>query len=475
MIRIVIFLLGVFLCSGFIGRAQDMADLTLPPIVRNDTCSSHLELAGIVVSGNKRTGTDVIIRELCWPEGTRFCKDSLDYFLHLSYQRLYNLNLFADILFRTRVENDTLLYINIDLKEQWFIIPQADLQLADRNVNVWWNEQNRDMSRINLGLYLQHKNISGRLDRLNASIHVGYTQQLTINYFRPYIDRKKKQGLSFAGGISRSREIAYNTVADKLQFTRSDQLFLYRYWFARAQYIYRPAYHSRHIVGVEYNDYKVGDTVLMLNRDFFENSSADLRFITFHYRFEYNGVDNWNYPRRGYKLLAQAEQSIGLKGLSRQSVVSVESGFFKPLAQRWYASFILRAKYTFLHQYAYFTQPALGYRSDLVRGYEYYVIPANTYCIARLNLKYEAVRSQINRLPFRYLPKLPVWLYPKLFVDAGYAVQPYKRPGNFLQNTILYSFGFGFDFITAYDLKLRVEFALNHLGENGLYLHANSE
>jgi hypothetical protein len=120
-------------------------------------------------------------------------------------------------------------------------------------------------------------------------------------------------------------------------------------------------------------------------------------------------------------------------------------------------------------------QAALGYKSNSVRGYEYYVVEANHFAIGRVSLKYEALRRQFHQLPFRYLPELPLWLYPKIFVDAGYAVNNKPLLSNTLANTFLYSIGCGFDVITAYDLKLRIEFAYNHLGENGVYLHANSE
>jgi hypothetical protein len=56
----------------------------------------------------------------------------------------------------------------------------------------------------------------------------------------------------------------------------------------------------------------------------------------------------------------------------------------------------------------------------------------------------------------------------------GYAANKY--PGNsFLNDRLLYSAGLGVDIVTAYDLKIRLEYAWNHLGQNGLFLHLNSE
>lgn len=407
--------------------------------------------------------------------GDAICLDTIKVLLHLNYQRLYNLNIFTDIKVTSNSVDSERIEINVVLKEQWFLIPQADVQLADRNINVWWYEQNRDLSRINLGLYLQHKNLTGHLDKLSISSHLGYTQQLSATYFRPYIDKYQKQGIGFGAGYSRSKELAFATSENKLLFTRHNNDFLYHYFFANASWYYRAAYHTRHIVTMAYNDYKVGDTIVQLNSDYFRNASTQLRYFELAYRYEYNGVDNWNYPRRGLKIVGSAASRWGMEGMDYQALAGIELGFFAKLKNRWYGSFVFRGRTTFTQQQPYFLQAAMGYKSNYVRGYEYYVIEANHFAIGRLSLKYEALRKQFHHLPFNYLPELPVWIYPKVFVDAGYAANNRAMINNSLANAFLYSFGFGLDIITAYDLKLRIEFAYNHLGENGLYLHANSE
>ena len=415
------------------------------------------------------------MRELSVKVGDVVCADTMEVLLHLNYQRLYNLNVFTDIQVNSYSIDSQQLEINVALKEQWFLIPQADVQLADRNVNVWWNEHNGDLSRINLGLYLQHKNLTGRLDKLSISSHFGYTQQLSATYFRPYIDWQQKHGIGFGIGYSRSRELAFATTNNKLLFTRHNNDFLYRYFFVNASWYYRAAYHTRHILTAGYNTYHVGDTIVMLNSDYFRNSSTQLSYLELAYRYEYNGVDNWNYPRCGLKIVGSAASRWGVEGMKYQALAGVELGLFTQLKNRWYGSFVFRGRTTFTQQQPYFLQAALGYKNNYVRGYEYYVIEANHFAIGRLSLKYEALRRQFHHLPFRYLPELPLWVYPKIFVDAGYAANNKPMMNNSLANTFLYSIGFGVDIITAYDLKLRIEFAYNHLGENGLYLHANSE
>lgn len=440
-----------------------------------DNCHCKQAIKSITIEGNRKTKTNVILREMSIKIGDTLSSDSLESVLQLNYQRLYNLNIFIDINLKVEIIEDSLLTIKVALKEQWFILPQADIQLADRNINVWWNEQNHDLSRVNLGLYAVHKNLTGRLDKLTLSTHFGYTQQLAVSYFRPYIDKQQKQGIGFGLGFSRSKELAFATAKNKLLFARQENNFLYNNFFANASWYYRPAYHMRHIVSLGFNSYKVGDTILQLNPDFFAEQSKQLQYAELAYRLEYNGVDNWNYPRKGLKIVSNIASRWGVKGMQYQALANIELGLFTRLPHRFLASFVFRGHTLFTDNQPYFLQAALGYKTNYVRGYEYYVAEANRFAIGRFSLKYEAVKHNFQNLPFRYLPKLPVWMYPKIFCDLGYASNPKILPSNTLANTFLYSFGVGLDIITAYDLKLRIEFAYNHLGENGLYLHANSE
>ena len=469
-----LFLFFSFLCFGFGQRNNGFAQAITVPVIVSGTTKT---INSIQIEGNKKTKSSVILREMSIQAGDSLRGDSLEQILKLNFQRLYNLNLFTEINFQAINDSKDLagLVIMVQLKEQWFILPQADVQLADRNINVWWDEHKGALSRINLGLYLQHKNLSGHLDKLSISTHVGYTQQLSASYIRPYVDKQQKQGIGLGLGYSRSREIAYATANNKLQFTRHNQDFLYQYFFANAAWYYRAAYHTRHILSAGFNNYKVGDTVIQLNTDYFENSSRNLSYVELAYRYEYNGVDNWNYPRRGLKIVASAASRWGIEGMKYQALGTIEMGLFHRIHNRWLSSAVLRGRTTFSQQQSYFMQTAMGYKSNYVRGYEYYVVEANHFAIGRLSLKYEAVRKRVDRLPLKYLPMLPIWMYPKIFIDCGYAANNKQQSSNSLANTFLYSIGAGVDIITAYDLKLRIEFAYNHLGENGLYLHANSE
>jgi outer membrane protein assembly factor BamA len=429
----------------------------------------------IHLSGNKHTRSAVILRELGVRDGDTVPVDSLEQLGVDCYRRLYNLNLFSqiDVVPDTSAPDSCILQIQV--KEQWFLLPQADLQLADRNFNVWWKEQGHDWNRVNLGLYLQHKNLSGNLDRLTLSLHAGYTQQLSVNYLFPYIDRQQKHGIAIAGGYSRSKELAFTTLANKLLFAHDANRFLFQNRFANISWIYRPGYAFRHILSLGFLRMNIADTVTQLNPEYFSGAANALAYAELAYRMEYNGVDNWNYPRKGLKLVTQAAFRRGWEGMKVQPLAAIEAGYFRRVGKQFLLSTIVRGQTNFGVQQPYFLSAGLGYKSNLIRGYEYYVVEADAFAIGRFNVKYEWVRHRFRKTGIPYVPEIPLWIYPKVFVDAGYADNMRAGVTNTFANRILYSLGLGVDIITAYDLKLRIEFAWNHLGENGIYLHANSE
>jgi hypothetical protein len=222
-----------------------------------------------------------------------------------------------------------------------------------------------------------------------------------------------------------------------------------------------------------YRQYEVGDTIRKLNADYFGDSSGRARFVELNYRYEYNGVDNWNYSLKGEKVVATTVVRAGIEGLKFQSYMTVEAGVFRNPLPGWYVSGIVRGRVMLPQNQPYYFRNGLGSNTDYVRGYEYYVTDGYNYGLLRLNLKRQAFNNTYS-LPVRYLTAVPVRVYPKLFFDVGYINSPFMN-SNTLENTVLYSVGAGVDVVTFYDVKVRVEFARNHLGRNGIYLHFNSE
>lgn len=436
--------------------------------------SGHI-LGKIVVHGNHTTRTSVILREIGMKEGAFIPADSVAVFIDRNKLRLFNMQLFNEVdqdIIHSQ-SGDTIIW-NISVKERWYIIPTGILQFADRNINTWWADQNHDLNRVSAGLTITDKNFRGNLESLSVTLQAGYTQKLGLSYIVPYVNKNRTHGIGVMGSFARSTQTYYATAGNKLQFAGGyNGPAIWQQVEGGLCYIHRPAYARRHIWAVSYKHFKVGDTILQLNPEYFADSSTIAKFLELNYRYEYNGVDNWNYSLVGEKLVTNTVVRAGMEGIRFQAFINYEAGLFRNLVGKWYVSAISRGRLMVPQSQPYYFRNGLGSTTDYVRGYEYYVTDGYNYGLFRFSLKRELFNNTYL-LPVRYFTAMPVRIYPKVFFDVGYINGPWAN-ANTLNNTLMYSYGAGIDIVTFYDVKVRIEFARNHLGQNGLYLHFNSE
>ncbi|RYE26171.1 MAG: hypothetical protein EOP51_01400 [Sphingobacteriales bacterium] len=428
----------------------------------------------IKLFGNKVTRRAIILRELSLLEGQTIQSDSLDIFLELNRKRLMNLPLFTDVnLYLDKLDDSTVNW-DIRVKEQWYLMPEVAFQLADRNFNVWWTEQNRDIRRANIRLTLKDRNFRGNMESLAATVQIGYTQKFALDYFKPYVDRNQKHGVGASFSLARNEETFFKTDSNKLKFVRVPKSYITRQVEGAVSYVYRPGYSTRHLFELRYKDWQINDTIVKLNSDYLQDAEKRLKMLQLLYRLEINKVDNWNYPMEGYKIINYTVLRRGFEGMKFQAYVQTESGYFKKFGKRWYTSNILRGRLTTPEDQPYILRNALGTQSEYVRGYEYYVIDGSQYGLLRNNIKFEALNIKIRDLPLKYLPVIPLRIYPKIYADFGYVRNKFEG-NSYLNNRWLGGYGAGVDIVTAYDLKIRVEYTWNHLGEKGLFLHLDAE
>ncbi len=434
----------------------------------------NVVIGRVDVEGNNTTKRKVILRELSIHEGDIINADSVNALVLQNKLRLFNLQLFNEVEQEiTTINADTISW-HIHVKERWYIIPTAIVQFADRNINTWWVDQNHDLQRVSGGFTLTDRNFRGNLEALAVTVQAGYTQRLGLSYMRPYANKSLTKGIGIVASVAQSRQTYYTTAADKLVFTGPyNGPVIWKSIEGGFCYLSRPGYANRHMVQLSSKNYWVGDTVVKLNPDYFKDTSTVARFIELSYRYEYNGVDNWNYSLKGEKVVATAAARAGLEGIGFQSFANVEAGVFRNPLPHWYVSAIVRSRLMYPQPQPYYFRNGLGTATDYVRGYEYYVTDGYNYGLLRLDLKREIFNNTYS-IPVKYFTAIPVRIYPKVFFDVGYINAPFAS-SNTLPNQVLYSVGAGLDIVTFYDVKIRIEYARNHLGQNGVYLHFNSE
>ena len=146
----------MFICS--LRSFGQVEPVDTPAIQEVQVFSEHVVIRKINITGNKHTKRSIILREMSIGEGSIVSADSLYELTELNRKRLWNLSLFTDVIVTFERISDSTIDWNIKLKEQWYIIPELAFKLADRNFNVWWTEQNRDIRRANIGVNVKHRN-----------------------------------------------------------------------------------------------------------------------------------------------------------------------------------------------------------------------------------------------------------------------------------------------------------------------------
>ncbi|MDR6566511.1 hypothetical protein MRBLMN1_001431 [Chitinophaga ginsengisegetis] len=435
--------------------------------------TSYLVVRNILVSGNKKTRTSIILREISTVPGDTIYLRDLSATLEERRKQLLNTSLFLNVTANVKNWTGNEADLVFEVWERWYTFAYPIFKLADRNFNQWWVEKNHSLSRINLGVSGTQENLTGRNDALNAALQFGYTQRFALQYNIPYIDKRFRHGLGIIASYNRNREVNDSTSNNKQQFFRKDD-FLRQVYTIGLNYSYRRAINTRHQVFVNYNYEKVADSVAIINPNYLGKGRTNVRFIDITYRFTYIKADSWVYPLKGFRILAEA----GKKGIG--SLNDVDDVHFRlNMAKYWqlrpktFAALGIRSVAKLSNEQPYINQQALGYRDDYLRGLEYYVIDGTSFAILKSTLRQELLSFKV-KLPI--VPKkfntVPVRIFAKAFGDAGYAYN--KFPGDsFLNNRFLYTGGIGLDIVSFYDTCLRIEYSFNQLGQKGLFLHTS--
>lgn len=429
----------------------------------------------------------VILRELDIKVGDCIAPKELQDALQLIEKRIFNTQLFNYVsavahteFYDADIENENEKYVSknivvqIYLNERFPIWPEPQFELADRNINVWMKEQNFKHNRINLGLTLLHKNFNGKRQLIGLTGQIGYTQKVGISFANPFADKNQQHGYGIGIYSMRNREIPYMTDSNKLKFYRNFDAFMQHQGRLETWYTYRPAFATQHKIGTNFTYYQIHDTIVLLNPEYLGNGISNDVLANLFYRFEYNGVDNWNYPLRGHRFIGRFDQYYAFRSKAWQTSLHLHQDVYFQVGKKWFSSLVLRARISGKQEQPYILRRNLGYDYDYIRGYQYYVIDGSSFALARASWKYEALNWSIYLPSIKYFQVIPIRIYPKIFADIGTAYNPMPINDN-LHSKTLYGYGFGIDIVTFYDIKFRIEYTFNHLGEHGVFLHRSGE
>lgn len=424
----------------------------------------------ITVEGNKKTKTEIIIRELPFRLGDGYTLQELVKKFETGRRQLINTALFHEATVSLYNLRGYDVDVRVLVKERFYIFPVPYFKPVDRNLNQWLVEQKASLKRVNYGAKLLYNNVTGVNDKLRFWLISGYTRQLSFNYDRLYIDKKMKWGINVGMAMGKNREINYNSIDNKQVFFK-DETYVRKFFNTYAELTYRRAIRTRHRFGIAYTKEAVADTVIKLNPQYFTGGRTKVEFPELYYIMNYYNLDYIPYPTKGYA----AEINLSKKGFDKSFnlwQLYVKGSGNWTTGKKSFISLNAMGALKLPFSQPYFNQRLLGYLDMFLQGYEYYVIDGT----AGGYLKAAYTRRLLDfsfHLPGtkKIAPKnVPVKIYGKVFGNTGYIYNP--KPGNnSLSNQMLFSSGFGLDIVTIYDFIIKLEWSFNQLGQNGLFLH----
>ena len=473
--RLFFFYCLILLNTSLLAQNQDSSGVSEKSLSELVASKNIFQLVGeVTINGNKKTRDYIILREMPFKKGDKIAPANLEKLLVQAKQQVMNTLLFVDVNVYVAAQKGNILLVHVDVKERWYFFPLPYFRLVDRNFNQWWVEQKRSLERVNYGLKFIQNNVSGRNDNLDIWFINGYTQQFTVRYDRPFIDRKLKQGLNIGVIRATQKELNYATSDNKQLFSRQNYI-VRKFTRLDATYSYRPDVRNRHYFKVAYNDEQVADTILKLNPNYFPGGTTRFRYVDFNYQYKYYNVDYIPYPSDGFQL----EANLNKRGTTKKTnlwVASARAIYAKPLSKNSFLHLeglgILKLPFNNV----YFNQRLIGYGFNQMRGLEYNVVDGVAAGILKTSI-HKQIFGFILRNPFpsKTHDKIPIRFFLKAYGDLGYGYNTNPKTSNTLNNQLLRTWGLGLDIVSIYDFVFKIEYSFNQLGRNGLYLQSRND
>lgn len=465
------------------GPAQAPADTLRPlrpvvaptdTLVRIVPCPgvARTAVGSIIFAGNAVTRERILRAELDFHEGDSLTLADLPARLEANRRRLFNLQLFHAVVAQASCANGRL-FIVFGVQERIYTFPVPILSLADRNLRSWLNRSDR-WRRVDYGIHLTRTNFRGRNEQLLANLQLGFNRKYELFYEVPGAGRYRRLGFGVGASLYQSHALDYITLADRLVPYRADAGFPIQRFYATAGLRFRHTVQFRTALDVSYHRERISDSVNYYNADYFLGRTQR-EYLDFTLTSTNNQRNTFAYPLTGNYAQASFTHRTFLDN-STSSITSLRLNYARYLAlgHRFYYSMGLTAQSRLSRRLSYPDTRALGY-SDLVRGYDAYVIDGRHYGLVQQGVSYQVFQPKVIQLSSIDNPKvnaIPLALYLNIFADAGYVIAPHPLPSNRLANQFLRAGGLGLHLVTFYDRVFTAEYTLNGLGQTGYFFRA---
>jgi outer membrane protein assembly factor BamA len=429
-------------------------------------------------TGNIRTKTESILRELDIKPGDTIAHHMLNVVLGRNKNRLFNTGLFyhvnASLL--PDNENSELAIIWFDFREYSKYAYGFSVDFADRNINIWLQQKQFLLDRLDFTFTGSMNNFDGKNQRIRAKAQFGYTELIGYFHHIPFINREKTLGLSIDVMATRNRELNYDTQQDKQVFRVDPGQFLFWRQSLGISLHYRGEHSWRHIIELRYHHMRIGDLVKDSLNSLFFNGLQRQVFEEFQYHLIHENRDRIIYPLQGsfFEAFLQ-KRGVFLNKDVDQLFIGAEQHTFFTFKNNWSYHGIAKLRLALQRHFpGYFQHRAMGDRLNTIRGYELFVFEGLDYGYIKQSLRRRIFNGNIRWLawvPGSRFQKVALEIYSTLNADLGGVNNPFSSEDNIFTNKFLFGGGFGIDFVVMGDMFFRLESSTNQFGLTGIYLH----
>jgi outer membrane protein assembly factor BamA len=440
--------------------------------------AQYVIIDSVIFKGNDKTRDNILRRELDIFPGDTLQFSEIDSRVEFNRRKLVNTNLFIWVKSNSHPKNSDHITVTYEFLEQWYLLAYPVFQLADRNLNDWW-ERGHSFERTIYGAHFIHNNFMGRNEKLSFKAETGFTQRVELGYSNPYLDRKKTLGLGAALTYITNKNLAFRTINDTLNTISSDKILRER-WSGALSFRKRLRFYDFHFAEIRYSHTIIADTIKQLNPNYYYKGSSEQNFLQLTYAFSYDFRDFAPYPLRGRKIdLAYNFYGILAQDALNYWDIKASFAYYFDIGSNFFISSQWKAKVTQENKnIPYANIMGLGYGGDNVRGYELNVIDGTNFLLSKTTFKYQLFNKiiPIRFLPYKQFNQMPVSLYPTLFFDFAYVyqAQPELTSSRF-SNRWIYGMGVGFDIVTYYNFVCKLGLPLLNSGKSGLVVSIGRE
>lgn len=424
----------------------------------------------IAYSGNSITKPSILERELVFSANHSYPIENLRARVARSVSNLKNLNLFNYVEPTLTILSDTA-FVHFNVVERWYTWPSPIFEFVDPNFNTWY--RTRDWTRTNVGVSVVRYNFRGRNEKLRVNFKLGYNKDLHIAYEKPFFDGNRKLGLSLYANFTQNYQVTIGTQENERIFFTDTGGIVRETSGLSARFLYRPATFTKHFFEVGYSAISVSDSLHFEAPEYL--GSTKKNFVNFTYSVVYDSRNYNAYTDKG----REHKLDVKVPALNHLSTYGINlitlyhsTKVYSPITDRLGSAARIALKKSFFREYPYYFQQGLGY-NDYVRGYQYYITDGQDYALFKSSLKFRLFEVDKHFGRFRNNPDFfRAFLRTHLtaFFDAGYVNDKIVEP-NGLANSWMHGYGLGLDFLTVYDVVIRLELTRNKLGQNGFFIH----